>query len=250
MKNSTKRRRIIIAALGAISIAGFVMASAQETTDPSPTGTAQPPVIDATLAAQLEAVEQLPTLPADSLPPRYPSTFFSAKNPNWPPFPANLNSLPFWDLGDRIYLLDDFSVDYEAEAAAAAIANDVKSKAIESSGTDGVKPTLSSTNYLPVLAVARAGTNILITVTNGMAPENYELYWAPQLLGYPWQAIAVGNTGTTNFSVPIGTYPTAFFMVNWDTNTIPLWKAADPNDQAAGVLTVWIDSPTNGMVIQ
>jgi hypothetical protein len=244
---------MVFAIFGTISIAGFKMVYAQESTTPSSssTSTAHPPTADATLAAQLEAVEQSPTIPADSLPPRYPATFFSAKNPNWPPFPANLNSLPFWDLGDRTYLLEDFSVDYQAEAAAAAIANDVKPKVIESSGTDGVKPMLSSPNNLPVLAVARAGTNISITVTNGQAPENYELFSVPQLISYTWQAIAVGNTGQTNFLVPIENYPspTAFFMVNWDTNTIPLWKAADPNNQATGVLNVWIDSPANGTTL-
>jgi hypothetical protein len=31
---------------------------------------------------------------------------------------------------------------------------------------------------------------------------------------------------------------------------LPLWQAADPNNPAAGVLTVFIDSPTNGAVLQ
>jgi hypothetical protein len=32
-------------------------------------------------------------------------------------------------------------------------------------------------------------------------------------------------------------------------DAIPLWKAADPNNPSAGVLSVFIDSPTNGAVL-
>jgi len=34
-----------------------------------------------------------------------------------------------------------------------------------------------------------------------------------------------------------------------DTNDIPLWQAADPNNQATGVLNVWIDTPANGTAL-
>jgi hypothetical protein len=31
-----------------------------------------------------------------------------------------------------------------------------------------------------------------------------------------------------------------------DTNGVPLWEAADPNNPGAGILAVFIDSPANG----
>ncbi len=101
----------------------------------------------------------------------------------------------------------------------------------------------------PVLRLATTGTNALsITITNGVAGANYELWWTPVLANpdYPWATAAVGSPGQTNFTVNIGTYSSGFFEGVWDTNAIPLWEAADPHSPSAGILTVFIDSPTNG----
>lgn len=106
----------------------------------------------------------------------------------------------------------------------------------------------------PVLTVAPAGTNALaITVTNGDGTSSYEI-WTTPILGntadYPWTVATVGTNSQTNFTVNIGDYYTGFYRAVVDTNAIPLWQAADPNNPAVGVLTVFIDTPTNGAVLQ
>jgi len=35
-----------------------------------------------------------------------------------------------------------------------------------------------------------------------------------------------------------------------DTNSIPIWKLADPNNPGLGILAVFIDSPADGTVLQ
>jgi hypothetical protein len=104
----------------------------------------------------------------------------------------------------------------------------------------------------PVLSIAPTGTNqLLITITNGVGTANYELWWTPVLASpdYPWTTTAVGTTGQTNFTVNIGPYSTGFYRALQDTNAIPLWEAADPNNQGAGILAVFIDSPINGSTL-
>ncbi|MGH7977377.1 MAG: hypothetical protein ACREC8_12050 [Limisphaerales bacterium] len=106
----------------------------------------------------------------------------------------------------------------------------------------------------PVISITSLGTNVFsISITNGVGTANYDLYWTP-LLGnpdYPWTAAAIGNTGQTNFVLDMEDYDSAFFRVILeDTNSIPLWKLADPNNPSLGVLAVTIDSPTNNSVLQ
>ena len=120
-------------------------------------------------------------------------------------------------------------------------------------GGGGFSPMDQTQSGVPYLTIAPTATNGIldITVWNDQGPANYDLWWTPALANpqYPWQWIAVGDTGQTNFIVNTS-YPTAFFRAVWDTNSIPLWKAADPNNQSTGVLTVFIDSPANGAVLQ
>jgi hypothetical protein len=105
----------------------------------------------------------------------------------------------------------------------------------------------------PALTIAPLGTNVFsLTVTNGISGGNYEILWTPVLgdtVDYPWTWIEVGTPGQTNFTVNMGVYEMGFFAGNLDTNAIPLWEAADPNNQNAGILNVWIDSPTNGATL-
>ncbi len=104
----------------------------------------------------------------------------------------------------------------------------------------------------PLLTVAPTGTNqLLITVTNGPS-GNYELWTTPVLgdtVNYPWTAAAVGTNGQTIFVVAMPPYSAGFYRAVLDTNAIPLWELADPNNPSAGILNVWIDSPTNGMTL-
>lgn len=104
----------------------------------------------------------------------------------------------------------------------------------------------------PVMTVTPTATNALsITITNGVPGANYELWSTPLLANsaYPWTTTAVGSPGQTNFIVNIGQNPSGFYQAIWDTNAIPLWEAADPHNPSAGILTVFIDSPTNGFNI-
>jgi hypothetical protein len=104
----------------------------------------------------------------------------------------------------------------------------------------------------PVMTVTPTATNTLsITITNGVSGANYELWSTPVLANpdYPWTIANVGGPNHTNFIVNLGTYPSGFYRAVWDTNAIPLWEAADPNNPSAGILSVFIDSPANGSTI-
>ena len=104
----------------------------------------------------------------------------------------------------------------------------------------------------PVLTIKALGTNnFSITVTNGGGTNHYDVLWTPVLSSpdYPWTWAAIGTPGQTNFLVNMGDYQSFFFRGLWENGPIPLWEAADPNNPGAGVLTVFIDSPTNGATI-
>ena len=107
----------------------------------------------------------------------------------------------------------------------------------------------------PVLTVTSVGTNqFSVTFTNN-PPTTWDLQWTPALAGseYNWSWVKTGAYAQTNFTVSmddVSGSPTAFFRTILDTNSIPLWEAADPNNPGTGVLAVTIDSPTNGEVIQ
>ncbi len=104
----------------------------------------------------------------------------------------------------------------------------------------------------PVLTITSLGTNqFSITFSNNIGTASYDLLWTPALANpdFPWTWAAVGTPGQTNFMLNMGVYQTAFFRAELDTNSIPLWEAADPNNPGAGILTVFIDSPANGFTI-
>ena len=118
-------------------------------------------------------------------------------------------------------------------------------------GGGGFGPDDQTQGGFPYLTIAPAGTNqFLITVINNTNPINYELWYTPVLANPAWTDVTNGVSGQTNFIVNIGPFPTGFYRAIWDTNTVPLWEAADPNNPGAGILAVFIDSPTNGTVIQ
>jgi hypothetical protein len=105
----------------------------------------------------------------------------------------------------------------------------------------------------PYLTVAPTGTNqLFLTITNGDGTSTYDIYTTPVLgdtVSYPWTAAVIGTNGQTNFTVSMP-YATGFYRAVLDTNGIPIWQAADPNNPGAGILTVFIDSPTNGAALQ
>jgi hypothetical protein len=104
----------------------------------------------------------------------------------------------------------------------------------------------------PPLTITPVGTNqYSITFTNS-PPNTYDLQWTPVLANpdYPWTWAAIGTNGQSSFQVNGGTYQTGFFRTILDTNSVPLWELADPNNPALGPLNITIDSPANGAVIQ
>lgn len=104
----------------------------------------------------------------------------------------------------------------------------------------------------PVLTIAPAGTNMLVTITNGVNGLTYDLVWTPVLANpaYPWKTAVVGTNGQTNFTVNMSVWQAQFYRAVIDTNSIPLYELADPNNPSAGILAVFIDSPTNGTLLQ
>ena len=105
----------------------------------------------------------------------------------------------------------------------------------------------------PVLSITSLGTNSYgITLGNSVSGTSYALYWTPILdsADYPWTAAAIGTNGQTNFFFAGEGYSSGFFMALVNTNAIPPWELADPNNPGLGILAVYIDSPTNGAVIQ
>lgn len=107
----------------------------------------------------------------------------------------------------------------------------------------------------PVLTIASMGTNqFQVTVTNGVAGARYELWWTPALNDplYPWARAGVGDPGQTNLLVDADLWPMGFFQVSVGTNYNGIWdyQWANPNDPSLGALSIVIDSPTNGMVLQ
>jgi hypothetical protein len=104
----------------------------------------------------------------------------------------------------------------------------------------------------PVLTITPLGTNqYSVTFTNYPA-STWDLQWTPVLANpdYPWTWAAIGTNGQSSFQVNMADYQIGFFRTILDTNSIPLWELADPNNPALGPLTITIDSPANGSVIQ
>jgi hypothetical protein len=244
MSTFSRTSLVVAAILAAAGITELMLAQPQDT---NATGT---PAISPELAAQLKAIEQLPTIPADAV-PLDRGNFYSAQFPYWPPFPANIYAVPVWDLEDGWFLLDDLQIDYSltaTESSSTAATMTLIAPVAPLAG--GISPMDAS--QLPSLIIAKTGTNQLsITVSNTAPPRNYELWWTPVLAntGYPWTLLAVGATNQTNFTVNVGPDLTGFYRAIWDTNGYPIWEAADPNNPTLGVLSVTIVSPSQGQTL-
>lgn len=109
----------------------------------------------------------------------------------------------------------------------------------------------------PVLKISNLGSNqFSVLITNGISTTNYTLFWTPALAdqNYPWVVLGIGNVGETNFTVDGAQWDSGFFKVllgtDFDGDGSPEWQDAQPGNSAVGILSVTIDSPTNGMVFQ
>ncbi|MEK7782023.1 MAG: hypothetical protein AAB370_11040 [Verrucomicrobiota bacterium] len=110
----------------------------------------------------------------------------------------------------------------------------------------------------PVLTIAPTGTNqLLISITNGVTNINYEIYKTP-LLGdeanYPFTLHLIGELGQSNFTVNMGPEQTGWYRaaigLDWDNDGVPNAIDGNPNNTNVGALTVTIDSPTTGQLLQ
>jgi hypothetical protein len=105
---------------------------------------------------------------------------------------------------------------------------------------------------VPVLTITSLGTNVFsITITNNIGTNDYDLLWTPVLGNpdYPWTWAVIGIPGETNYVVNMQNFQTGFFQTILDTNSVPLWEAANPNNPSLGPLTIYIDSPANGSTL-
>jgi hypothetical protein len=107
----------------------------------------------------------------------------------------------------------------------------------------------------PVLTISSLGSNqFLVTITNSLSTTNYTLFWTPALSdpNNPWEAIAAGSVGQSNFTIlDAAGYPAGFFRVALLPGTgVPPWEAADPSDPNSPILSVSITIPADGSVVQ
>jgi hypothetical protein len=107
----------------------------------------------------------------------------------------------------------------------------------------------------PGLSITLANSNtVLLTVTNGATNVYYEIYSTNAVSdNMAWSLSATGGLGVTNFSVPMGAATINFFKAragnDWDGDGILNFQDANPNSTNVGVLSVTIDSPTNGSTL-
>jgi hypothetical protein len=115
--------------------------------------------------------------------------------------------------------------------------------------------TRAQTVPQPVLSIALTnGSQLSISVTNGVPYANYILY-NQHVLGSPdWTFVTNPVPGVSNFVVNTAPFFEGFYLVtgstNWNNNGIPNWDYADPANPVLGVLSVTIVSPSQGQVIQ
>jgi len=98
------------------------------------------------------------------------------------------------------------------------------------------------------------GTNVLLTLFNRDTNISYDIWHAPELSSNAvWSIVATGTMGQATFTLPMvgseGWFRGAVGG-DWDGDGIPNWMDADPSSTNAGALTITIDFPGNGAVIQ
>jgi hypothetical protein len=236
MKTHSKKSAVIAAVLGMAGIVGLMLANAQEAATTGTTTKKNPEAISPQLAAELQAVEQLPTVEPSTLPyGGRGATYYSAQCPFWPPLPGNIFDLPVWSLGEDQYLINDLAIDYSTTDTGATAAT-LSAKPMGG----GFSPDDLTQGAYPYLTIAPTGTNqLLITVIN-TNPATYYLQMTPVLANtnYPFAVIANGVAGQSNFTVNVGPFVDEFFRVLMATN--------NPGQGIA----VFIDSPANGANVQ
>jgi hypothetical protein len=116
----------------------------------------------------------------------------------------------------------------------------------------------SETVEPPEIQISKISSNTFqITILNGDSQANYEVYRRTFLHSdYPWGSAGMitGAQGQTTFLVPENLQPMSFFQVtvgtDWDLDGVPNWKDSQPSSTNAGALSITIDFPSTGTVIQ
>ena len=116
-------------------------------------------------------------------------------------------------------------------------------------------PERGRSSPVPGLSITRTSSNLLtLTITNGVTTEYYEIYSKIQLHLPDWNFFTNGLQGQTSFTAATFPGQSRFFRAratnDWDGDGVLNWADADPNSTNIGVLTITIESPVNGALLQ
>lgn len=116
-------------------------------------------------------------------------------------------------------------------------------------------PEFAETSPAPGLSIERLSTNaVTLTITNGVTNEFYEIYSRVDLQAPIWDFFTNGTLGQTSWPVATSPIQRRFFEArannDWDSDGVLNWADADPNSTNVGFLTITIESPSNGAVLQ
>lgn len=262
---------------GLIALAGFIQA--QVTTAPvqSDAASLTDASVDWSSASDLEvmlhAIEMTTPLPATDTPDC--GNFYTIQHAGeWPPLPGNIYGLPFWDLGDGFYLLDDRGVtDYAAlvrgqrQAQAMAMGVPFPGDDDDSGGTNGyLGSSYSIVDYGTNLWIRLDGIsagNLTGIISNSVADVPLELQYKTDLLQSEWQSpgwFVYGSeqTNWTAWNAPMVSSSNLFVRVrSWadDGSGLPIWwqlqyfgyVGVDPNADPMGDGWSNIQKFQNGM---
>jgi hypothetical protein len=197
-----------------------------------------PLLSDKDLATFIEAMVLTPTIEPEDLPPFAPG-FWSLQNPNWPPLPGNIKSVPAWQLNDGSFLLSDLDTDYSGRKKKTGGGMQRMSMDPSDPGDGGGTYTPSFASYAPIdfstnlwLAITNVANNIAdLLISNTVADVLYEIQGKPDLLATQWvsEGFVLGSelTNWTPTSITATDYPTLFLRVkSWgdsDGSGMPDW---------------------------
>lgn len=157
--------------------------------------------------------------------------FYSAQfGEEWPPLPANIYEVPFWDLGNGVFLMDDRDVNY-VELPSSESRSSIVTPPLRSGQTGNDLPWL--TNIAVTVAANSSSTNYITSfdVAGGMTNVAYGLIVATNVIS-DTQVVLASDPGTNIFPSNISTN-----NQTWATNSIRYVDLTDWN---------WIGLAHNG----
>jgi hypothetical protein len=204
--------------------------------------------------ALVQALETTTPLPASDA-PRFGSFYTIQHGEAWPPLPADIMNVPFWDLGGGFYILDTRNYVAPAES--------------QSTGRfrmdDDFEPYLSTNSFttndlgLKITGITNGIASLVIyppwNVTNGVYDVEYRTNPLPP---ESWHWVLRTDPGQTNLSVPGATNSEGFYRLGPpndltanDSLGTNFWLAfPGMGSQASNVLSLYISGPvgTSGTV--